>query len=54
MAKDFDARFKVEPGKKSRLGERDPGDIKLFPNREAAETQSIKDGEEIDRLQDVL
>jgi PPK2 family polyphosphate:nucleotide phosphotransferase len=54
MAKDFDARFKVEPGKKSRLSERDPGDLKLFPNREAAETQSIKDGEEIDRLQDQL
>src|SRR6187431_2033789 len=54
MAKDFDARFKVEPGKKSKLSERDPGDLKLFSNREAAETQSIKDGEEIDRLQDIL
>src|SRR5215207_2028038 len=54
MAKDFDARFKVEPGKTSKLSQRDPGDLKLFPNREAAETQSIKDGEETDRLQDML
>ena len=54
MAKDIGARFRIEPGKKSRLSERDPGDLKLFPNREAAEQQSIKDGEEIDRLQDIL
>ena len=54
MAKDFSARFKVKPGGKSRLSERDPGDLKLFPDRDAAEQQSTKDGEEIDRLQDKL
>src|SRR5262245_23422126 len=54
MAKDFRARFIVEPGKKSRLSERDPGDLKLLRNRDAAEQQSVKDGEEIDRLQDQL
>lgn len=54
MANNFSARFKVEPGRKSNLDERDPGDLKLFPDRDAAEQQSLKDGGEIDRLQDML
>ena len=35
-------------------GQRDPGDLKLFPDREAAEKQSLEDGKEIDTLQDRL
>ena len=54
MAKSFAARFRVEPGTRARLDRRDPGDLKSFSDRKAAERQSIKDGEAIDILQDRL
>jgi hypothetical protein len=54
MAKDLYARFRVEPGKPSKLAQRDPGDRKLFADREAAEQQSLENGKEIDTLQDRL
>src|SRR3954465_1543229 len=54
MAKSFAARFRVEPGKRAHLNRHDPDDLKAFPDRKAAERQSIKDGEAIDTLQDRL
>src|SRR5215212_1488730 len=54
MAKSFAARFRIEPGKRAHLGSRDPTDIKAFPDRKAAEEQSVKDGAAIDKLQDRL
>lgn len=54
MAKSFAARFRVEPGKQAHLGRRDAGDLKAFPDRKAAEEQSMKDGEAINVLQDRL
>jgi PPK2 family polyphosphate:nucleotide phosphotransferase len=54
MARSFAARFRVEPGKRAHLNRREPGDLKAFPDRKAAEAQSIKDGEAIDALQDRL
>src|ERR1700704_4568757 len=54
MAKDIRTRFRVAPGTRSKLSERDPGDLTLFPDREAAEKQSVKDGTVIDKLQDKL
>jgi PPK2 family polyphosphate:nucleotide phosphotransferase len=54
MAKSFAKYFRVEPGKRAHLDRRDPGDLKAFPNRKAAEKQSGKDGEIIDKLQDRL
>jgi len=54
MANDLYARFRIEPGKQSKLGQRDPGDRKLFPDRDVTEKQSLDDGKEIDVLQDRL
>ena len=54
MAKSLAARFRIAPGQRSYLGRRDPGDHKAFPDWEAAEKQSVKDGEAIDKLQDRL
>src|SRR3954469_22821571 len=54
MARSFAARFRVEPGKRAHLNRREPGDLKAFPDRKAAEAQSIKDGEAINVLQDRL
>jgi PPK2 family polyphosphate:nucleotide phosphotransferase len=54
MAKSFAARFRIEPGKRAHLNRRDPGDLKAFSDRKAAEEQSVKDGEAIDILQDRL
>jgi PPK2 family polyphosphate:nucleotide phosphotransferase len=54
MAKSFAPRFLVEPGTRAHLNRRKPDDLKAFPDREAAEKQSIKDGEAIDVLQDRL
>jgi PPK2 family polyphosphate:nucleotide phosphotransferase len=54
MAEDLYARFRIEPGKPSKLDQRDPGDLKLFPDREAAEKQSLEHTKEIDTLQDRL
>src|SRR5205814_5416190 len=36
------------------LNRRDPGDLKAFSDRKAAERQSVQDGEVIDALQDQL
>jgi PPK2 family polyphosphate:nucleotide phosphotransferase len=54
MAKSFAARFRIEPGKRAHLNRHDPGDLKSFSDRKAAEEQSIKDGEAINILQDRL
>ena len=54
MTKDFAAKFRIEPGKRAHLGRRDPGNLSAFPDRAAAEQQSVKDGEVIDQLQDRL
>ncbi len=54
MAKTFTARYRVQPGKRSLLSRRDPGDRSAFPDRKAAEKQSAEDGEAIDKLQDRL
>ena len=54
MPKSFATRFRIEPGKRAHLGRRDPADLKAFPDRDAAEKQSVKDGEAIDKLQDRL
>jgi len=54
MAKSFAARFRIEPGKRAHLGRLDPADIEAFPDRKAAEEQSVKDGAAIDKLQDRL
>ena len=54
IAKDIWKRFRIAPGTPSKLSERDPGDLMLFPERDDAEKQSVKDGEIIDTLQDRL
>jgi PPK2 family polyphosphate:nucleotide phosphotransferase len=54
MPKSFATRFRIEPGKRAHLGRRDPADLNAFPDRDAAEKQSVKDGEAIDKLQDRL
>src|SRR5258706_15849974 len=54
MAKDIRTRFRVAPGTRSKLSQRDPADLTLFPDRDAAEKQSVKDGAIIDKLQDRL
>ena len=54
MAKSFADQFRVEPGKRLRLADCDPDDVKLFPDRDAAEKQSAKDVMSIDTLQDRL
>ena len=51
MAKSFASRFLVEPGTRAHLNRRKPDDLKAFPDREAAEKQSIKDGEAIERVE---
>src|SRR5204863_1731699 len=52
--KDIWKRFRVAPGTRSKLSGRDPGDLTLFPDRDEAEKQSVKDGFVIDKLQDKL
>src|SRR3954463_12513411 len=54
MAKSFASRFRIEPGSHAHLSRRNPASLKPFPDREAAEKQSVKDGEAIDALQDRL
>ena len=54
LAQDFWKRFRIAPGTRSKLQERNPADLALFPDRDAAETQSVKDGTVIDKLQDKL
>jgi PPK2 family polyphosphate:nucleotide phosphotransferase len=54
MVKNLAERFRVEPGHRSHLKRRDPGDLDAFPDRDAAEEQSGKDAVAIDTLQDRL
>ena len=54
MAKDLSSRFRIKPGGRADLGKRDAADASAFPDRKAAEQQSIKDGEAINELQDRL
>ena len=54
MAKDLAARFRIEPGKRAHLGWRNPAELSSFPDRAAAEDQSVKDGLVINELQDRL
>jgi PPK2 family polyphosphate:nucleotide phosphotransferase len=54
MAKDFAARYRIDPGERAHLGRRDPADVLAFPDRDAAEAQCRKDAEEINALQDRL
>ncbi len=54
MAKSFAAPFRVEPASKVDLDSLDPADLEAFPDRDAAESQSTKDAEAIDTLQDRL
>jgi PPK2 family polyphosphate:nucleotide phosphotransferase len=54
MARDLAARFRIEPGARAHLGRRDPADASAFPDRNAAEEQSIKDGAAINEWQDRL
>jgi PPK2 family polyphosphate:nucleotide phosphotransferase len=54
MAKDAAAQFRIEPGRRARLGRRDPADLEAFHDRDAAEKQSKKDGAVINELQDRL
>jgi PPK2 family polyphosphate:nucleotide phosphotransferase len=48
------SKFRIKPGQQARLEKRDPGDHSAFPDRKAAEKQSAKDGEAVDKLQDRL
>jgi PPK2 family polyphosphate:nucleotide phosphotransferase len=50
----LDAALRVEPGKKARLGKRDPLGEALAPDRDKAESQLAKDAVAIDALQDRL
>jgi PPK2 family polyphosphate:nucleotide phosphotransferase len=52
--KSFAASFRIAPGRKVRLDQRDPDDVKAFPDRDAAESRSVQDGEVINTLQDRL
>jgi PPK2 family polyphosphate:nucleotide phosphotransferase len=54
MAKELTTQFLIEPGKRPHLGHRDPADVSAFPDREGAESQSLKDGAIINELQDRL
>ena len=54
MAKDLYRAFPDRARQTVQTQQRDPGDRKLFPDRDAAEKQSLDDGKEIDVLQDRL
>ena len=54
MAKDFAAQFRIEPGERAHLDKRDADDASAFPDRQAAEQQSAKDGASINEWQDKL
>jgi PPK2 family polyphosphate:nucleotide phosphotransferase len=54
MAKSFAAQFRIEPGRRAHLGRRDPRDLTAFPDRAAAEKESLKDVAVIDELQNRL
>jgi PPK2 family polyphosphate:nucleotide phosphotransferase len=52
--KEIDAHVRVEPGRKSKLAERDSACDHLFPDRDQAEQQLKADAKAIDALQDRL
>src|SRR5262249_52784253 len=54
MAKDIWKRFRITPATRQKWGDGAPADLELFPDRDEAEKQSVKDGEIIDKLQDKL
>ena len=54
MAKDFAVQFRIEPGERAPLDKRKPDDASAFPDRQAAEQQSAKDGATINEWQDKL
>jgi PPK2 family polyphosphate:nucleotide phosphotransferase len=54
MAKSFATQFRIEPGRRAKLGRRDASDLACFPDRNTAEAQSAKDVVAIDELQDRL
>jgi len=54
MPKTIAAQFRIEPGKRAQLAERDPADASAFPDRKAAEEQSANDGAAINECQDRL
>ncbi len=48
------ATYRVKPGTEARLAKRDAADASAFPDRKAAEQQSLADGAVINELQDIL
>ena len=54
MAQSIPARFRISPSQHSRLANRNPADLKLFPNRNKTEKQTASDAAAIDALQDRL
>ncbi len=54
MAKDLEARFRIKPGERVRLGDRDPADHAAFADKKVAQKQSEQDGAAINELQDQL
>jgi PPK2 family polyphosphate:nucleotide phosphotransferase len=51
---DLARKFRIEPGARKPLAGRDPADRSAFPDREAAEQNTQRDGAAIDVLQDRL
>src|SRR5476651_343050 len=54
MSKDFSARFRVKPGERVRLADRNPADHAVFADKKATQKQSVEDGAVINDLQDRL
>jgi len=54
LARKLIAQFRVAPGKRAELADRDPDDRESFPDRNAVETQSMEDARAINELQDRL
>jgi PPK2 family polyphosphate:nucleotide phosphotransferase len=54
LAKDLTARFRIQPGGRAGLAQRDPADHAAFPDRETAEKNSKEDAAGINKLQDRL
>ena len=54
MAKDFAAKFRVEPGERVKLSKREAADRSAFPDKKAAQKKSEHDGAVINELQDQL
>src|SRR5687767_5585486 len=54
LARDLTRRFRVKPGERAALAQRDPADHAAFPDRKAAEARSKDDAAAINDLQDRL